>query len=406
MGTNKRGSYTIKRKPAVKPNYRPDGSIRSYSVRISVNSKEIKKSFATKEQADEFAEAIASERLERIVANQFASKIPVEKVLDEWFKEASVSPSSLRVYMGAARHIPDSINSKYVNELTENDIRTIVIDVRRDAPSVANFIMVIFKECLAWAAKKYKFEAPEVDWKDFHKKYWQESEGEINFLTPIEVGKVVSFAHEAADRGLVHPYTPYALKLVLMTGIRIGELVGLQVKNIDLTRGKLYVKNTVATKPKGGLYLKDGTKSGERVYRTIPLNESAKEALVKLLEFRDIYQKKYNIETPFLIVRTRYISTQMNSFVHPITWWREVESLGELLEKEDISLLHCKKFIPHVLRHTFATTYLMQTRGNFRSALVALQGFMGHASIETTMRYLHVVEAESDNSVTAMDSLF
>ena len=48
-----------------------------------------------------------------------------------------------------------------------------------------------------------------------------------------------------------------------------------------------------------------------------------------------------------------------------------------------------KKVTPHTLRHSFATNFL-QNNGNLRYC----QEMLGHASIETTMKYSHVTNTE------------
>jgi integrase/recombinase XerD len=56
------------------------------------------------------------------------------------------------------------------------------------------------------------------------------------------------------------------------------------------------------------------------------------------------------------------------------------------------------KLTTHVARHTFATTYL--ERGG---SVVKLQKLMGHANIKDTMRYVHLSETLSADSVSVFD---
>ena len=48
-----------------------------------------------------------------------------------------------------------------------------------------------------------------------------------------------------------------------------------------------------------------------------------------------------------------------------------------------------KKVTPHTLRHSFATNFL-KNNGNMRY----LATLLGHASMDTTMMYAHVVDAD------------
>lgn len=62
---------------------------------------------------------------------------------------------------------------------------------------------------------------------------------------------------------------------------------------------------------------------------------------------------------------------------------------------------------PHMLRHTYAThtlVALQRNRGDTRiEPLVFLQKQLGHASITTTMEYLHIVNELADDAVLAYD---
>ncbi len=49
-----------------------------------------------------------------------------------------------------------------------------------------------------------------------------------------------------------------------------------------------------------------------------------------------------------------------------------------------------KKYTAHHLRHTFATTVLRSGKVDLQT----LRIWLGHASIETTMKYLHALKAE------------
>lgn len=62
---------------------------------------------------------------------------------------------------------------------------------------------------------------------------------------------------------------------------------------------------------------------------------------------------------------------------------------------------------PHMLRHTYAThtlAALQRNRGDIRlEPLVFVQRQLGHASIQTTMIYLHLINELADNAVLAYD---
>ena len=54
----------------------------------------------------------------------------------------------------------------------------------------------------------------------------------------------------------------------------------------------------------------------------------------------------------------------------------------------------------YVLRHSYAT-HLLENGTNIRT----MQAFLGHACVETTMIYMHVMEDQKDLTLSPLDSL-
>jgi integrase/recombinase XerC len=134
--------------------------------------------------------------------------------------------------------------------------------------------------------------------------------------------------------------------LLYSEGLRVGELTSLKLNQIDFKQSLIRVFG------KGGK---------ERV---IPLGEKAKENLKQYLKLRDSVVKT-NEEHVFVNIRGKKISERT------IQRW--------------ISKLSPKKITPHGLRHSFAT-HLLESGADLRS----IQELLGHESISTTQKYLHL----------------
>jgi site-specific recombinase XerD len=80
-----------------------------------------------------------------------------------------------------------------------------------------------------------------------------------------------------------------------------------------------------------------------------------------------------------------------------------IEAMVRRIGKQIGCVIH-----PHMLRHTYAThtlVKLQRARGNRRiEPMVFLQRQLGHASIQTTMNYLHVINELADEAVLAYDA--
>ena len=142
-------------------------------------------------------------------------------------------------------------------------------------------------------------------------------------------------------------------ELLYATGLRVSELVGLSVNDVNLEVGYL------RTKGKG---------SKERI---VPIGKAAIEALKNYVEgSRRTAALKSRQPTLFLGPRGRGITRQ--------GFWK-------LLRKHASAAGIAKRISPHTLRHSFAT-HLLERGADLRS----VQTMLGHADIATTQIYTHV----------------
>jgi integrase/recombinase XerD len=143
------------------------------------------------------------------------------------------------------------------------------------------------------------------------------------------------------------------LELLYATGLRVSELTGLNLANINLDAG--YVRTV-------------GKGAKERI---IPMGEKAREALqIYISEGRPGLLKGKNLSRIFVNRRGQPISRQ--------GFWKIIKKYGIMAGIK-------KKITPHRLRHSFAT-HLLEGGADLRSVQVML----GHADISTTQIYTQV----------------
>jgi len=149
------------------------------------------------------------------------------------------------------------------------------------------------------------------------------------------------------------------LELLYSTGMRVSELVAVNMTNLDFDSEMVRVRG-----------------KGNRE-RLIPIGHPAIKALSEYFIQRDVQLKirmqqgkKFDGEAVFLNSRGSRITT------------RSVERLiAEYGRKAGID----KPVTPHVLRHSFAT-HLLEMGADMRS----VQELLGHASLSTTQKYTHL----------------
>ncbi|GAB3284662.1 tyrosine recombinase XerC [Sinomonas notoginsengisoli] len=142
------------------------------------------------------------------------------------------------------------------------------------------------------------------------------------------------------------------IEVLYATGVRVGELVGLDVDDVDFERRTLRV-------------LGKGDKE-----RTVPFGAPAGEALTEWLSARVALANAHSGAALFLGRRgARLGQRQAREVVD-----RALRGLGDTSARG-----------PHTLRHT-AATHLLDGGADLRS----VQELLGHASLATTQLYTHV----------------
>lgn len=172
--------------------------------------------------------------------------------------------------------------------------------------------------------------------------------------------------------------------LALETGMRIGELCGLQWEDIDFKNKMLYVNHTLCYFSNDGKYVFEmhdtKTNNGKRA---IPLTEKA----IKALKRQKIQKQEIRLKGKIapegyedLVFVTRNNKPTQQFLVQ--------ECMGLIIKKIQKDNVNFEAFTPHAFRHTFATRALengMQIK--------TLSRLLGHGDIQLTMNlYCHVTE--------------
>ena len=179
-----------------------------------------------------------------------------------------------------------------------------------------------------------------------------------------------------------HKYK-YIISLQLYTGMRIGEVLALSIKDIDYKNNTITISKTLTRDENDKTIMGDTTKTVNS-RRTILMYDKVKSILKQA-------QKRQMTNINGLL----FYDNEKNTYITP----SEINSyLKRLNKKENItSNLHT-----HMLRHTYATRCIesgMQAK--------ALQKILGHKKIQTTLdTYTSVFKEFSQNELEKVTQYF
>ena len=231
----------------------------------------------------------------------------------------------------------------------------------------------------------------------------------VRFTKPVRATDDIKFLTRDEQRVFLetakrsHNYNQYAL--ILETGLRTGEMIGLTWDAIDFEKRTLTVNKTLEFRH-GEQYWRAGPPKTQHSYRTIPLTDRAYEILKGIWDSRPEQKESPTLDkTLEYIDRRTGVSSRLVMRDLVFINWRTGEPaknssydthLYKLCDEAGI-----KHFCMHALRHTYATRAIesgMQPK--------VLQKLLGHASIKTTMdRYVHVTNDSMSKAVLQFEKV-
>jgi len=175
---------------------------------------------------------------------------------------------------------------------------------------------------------------------------------DIKVLTDDEIKALLSGVNPNTSSGSRN----YAILLLMLdSGLRLGEVVGLKLPKIDLERGQLWV---------------NGKGDKERI---VPIGSRCQR-----------YLRRYIVHFRPEPIRPQIDYAFLNLDGSPITDNSVKLIFSRLSVKCKIPRLHA-----HLCRHTFGTSYLRNGGDVF-----SLQKILGHEDLATVKLYMHLVDAD------------
>ncbi len=336
--------------------FRPKGS-RFWHYDFQVRGRRFHGSCGT----EDYEEAKAVEAEARVKAKTTAPTgiFTLSEAIGTYWSDVCQHQSSARTALSQGKAILEVLSSAItLDKLTEADVLRFVARRRAEVSSATvNRQLQLLGRAIRHMVKFHKALAAVTDMKPFETK---EAEERVRELSWSEQERLF-----AALRVDLHPLVKFAL----MTGARKATITGLRWTDVDLDASRLRFR------VKGG---------GTMIF---PINAEMRAFLTALPRSEEPGHEAYVIT---------YIDQQTKKRLRlaPNGGGIDAEFRQALAEAG------IEDFRFHDLRHTFATRMLRQT-GNIK----LVSRLLGHASIETTNRYAHVLDDDLESALDAFTAL-
>ena len=282
---------------------------------------------------------------------------PIEDYIHFIRVERQLSANTLASYRrdleGYAQHLQDVQQLKDYNEVRREHILLHLENLRtegktartvaRHISSIRSFHQFLLREKVTTTDPTVHLEMPQVEQKL------------PRVLSIEEIDALIATPDRSKPQGV---RDIAMLELLYASGMRISELIELNIEDIHLTMGFVRVFG------KG------------RKERIIPLGKGALNAISKYLE-----RARYELQGKYPKTDALFISHRGKRLTRQGCW----KIIKEYAQKARIN----KELTPHVFRHSFAT-HLIENGADLR----AVQEMLGHADIATTQIYTHVTKEQ------------
>ncbi|KRS15478.1 tyrosine-type recombinase/integrase [Roseovarius indicus] len=236
-----------------------------------------------------------------------------------------------------SKYILPELQSVQVRELSSNHVDRLHARVSAAGTTRANRVLEVFRKALNLAIRWGWIEKNPAD--GFRRNAEHSRE---RYLTPAEYERVF----DALDR-MQNQRAANAIRLLILTGARRGEVLPLEWNDLDLDQG---------------LWNRPPHKSKDRKRKRIPLSN---EALVLLKTMEENAISRYLFPTS--------TGTHMPDLNRPWTWLKKETGLHDLRV--------------HDLRHSFASVLI-----SGGVPLETIGKLLGHSQHQTTLRYAHLMD--------------
>jgi len=274
---------------------------------------------------------------------------PVEHYLQHLAAERRMSPHTIAACQRDLANLTRLVAGKALAELSVSDIRGAIVKLRSQNLSAAS----VARQLSSWRGF-YTFACRRLGYASnpcLGLRPPKAAKALPQILSPDACTRLLDGRPTASADDVLTARDRAMFELFYSSGLRLSELSGLDLNDLDLRSGEAQV-----------------TGKGRKT-RIVPVGRQALAAIAAWLPQRLPLVRD---NTPALFISQRGARLTPRSVQLRLNRWASQAGLGQHVH-------------PHMLRHAFAT-HVLQSSGDLR----AVQEMLGHASISTTQVYTHL----------------
>ncbi|MEJ1933264.1 tyrosine-type recombinase/integrase [Nostoc sp. NIES-2111] len=272
------------------------------------------------------------------------------------------------------KHVIPALGTRKAVLLTRPDIARLHRALA-DRPTMANRMLAVVSSMYAWAETQSLLPEGTESPAERIEKYPERARERFLSQTELErigaaldEGETVGFPWQADDRGprakhlakesnrrtMLSPYAAAAIRLLLLTGCRLREILHLRWEHVDFERGMLHLADAKAGR------------------RSVVLNAPAIEVLSGLIRTGDYVIAGEDPRKPRSDLKKPWFAV-----CRAAGFFEEVQMKGRVIQRATLRI--------HDLRHSFASVGAGAGMG-----LPIVGKLLGHRRASTTQRYAHL----------------
>jgi integrase len=191
-----------------------------------------------------------------------------------------------------------------------------------------------------------------------------------------------------------------AILVMLFTGLRVGELLALEVSDIDAGAQEIEIRRNIARvrtesadpdNPQIRILNRNPLKKTHLVVQETPKTKKSNRSMplsdgVFMLVAKHLYfLEQSNWPNPHNLL---FPSTK-GTYIDPKSYEKRLNAVSKRCEIRNVN--------PHALRHTFATRLIEE-----KVPITTVQELLGHASVSTTQKYITTMVEEKKEAVESL----